>query len=168
MQFIKTPTHSIRYINKGFSTSLCKDVAETFYPENLVERAIESHFDYKGMVIITETPDNPTVALMREPIDRLLSALAMNNTDVDETIQSLKSGEGWQATHPIFAPQNLESIDKVFRFPEEEEQFCTETGLPYPLAELNQSKNPKPSLTKEQQKFFEEYYATDIKLYQSL
>lgn len=165
MRFIVTPTHCIAYINKGFSTSLCKDVAEAFYP---VEGVIEDVHHYKGIVTITENPDKPTVALMREPIDRLLSALAMNNTDVEETIESLKSGEGWQASHPIFARQSLEGIDKVFKFLDGCKEFCKETGLPYPLSKLNESKNPKPELSAGELQFFEEYYRDDIKFYKTL
>lgn len=172
MDFFETETHNITVIPKGLSSSIGKAIAERDCVEE-IKRLTDSgepmaDFIYKAIVPHTETPSKPTAALMREPIERLLSALAMNNTNVQETIESLKSGEGWQATHPIFMPQNLESIDKVFRFPEQEEDFCKETGLPYPLPKLNQSKNTKPELTEEQQEFFEEYYATDIKLYQSL
>lgn len=169
MQFIETENHSIAVIPKALSMSICCAYMNTFKYDVIAHRLKNSvapieDVEYKIMAEKTETPTKETVALIREPIDRFLSACAMNNTDVAETIEALKTGEGWQATHPIFEKQSY-NYDKVFKFPAQTDDFCKYVGLPYPLPKLNESKNPKAKLTKEQIKFLENYYADDIKLY---
>jgi len=174
MRLIETPTHNIVYISRVSSSAIIKACAQKWHQAELDAITVNlqpgyelEEFTYKGIVPQTEEPTKPTVALMREPIDRILSGLAANNTTVEELIEGLESGEGWVASHPFFAAQNLEGIDKVFKFPEEIEDFCKEVGLDS-LPVVNESQNPKPELMPEEREFLENYYAPDIKFYNSL
>ncbi len=169
VQFIETDKHSIAVIPSGGSMSVCAAYMMTFKPEVIKARIQNSEnpisdVEYKIMAEKTETPAHETVAYLREPIDRVLSACAKNNTDIAETIEALKTGEGWQAGHPLFQPIAYK-FDKVFKFPSQEKEFCEYVGLPYPLPKINESKHPKAKLTKAQMNFLLEYYADELELW---
>lgn len=175
--FYDFPTCCVAINVKCLTTSIAKAGATHFYSD-LVD-GIESHLirdengaiiepigeqAYKGIMPRTSELSKPTVLLMREPVDKFLSAMAMMGYDsVEKTL-----GDSEIMGNEYFLPQSRFKTDKIFKFPQQIEIFCSTVGLPYPLPVCNEGVNDKIKPTAKERKLIESYYADDIKLYNSL
>lgn len=163
MQYFITPNNCIALNSKVATNSIAKAIVQTYYPDKVEMCIIESDYQWRSFIEQTDTPDKPVLMLLRDPIERFVSAVAMLNLDPAEVIKDIGSYEP-----NYFQPQSLFLDDhpdaKVFLFPSQIDEFCKAAGFPE-LPAINEAKNPKPELTKEQIEFLKEYYATDIKLF---
>lgn len=156
--------------------SLAKAIVQKYYPELMagvntalpLEQRFLDDALWLSLAPQTETPDTPVMLLVRDPIDRFLSAMAMMpHLNVDDTILELRQ-YGPLAKDPHFARQSDFSASKFYQFPDQIEQLCNDAGLPCPLPVINEGVNEKPQLSDSQRRALEGYYAADIKLFSSV
>ena len=162
---------------KTSSNAVCHAILQKDFPEKFAEineaDAAENPFIYRTHVEQTDTPQLPILMLMREPVDRFISAASMNHGlwDVQEIIDSLTSGTGYWAEGHLFQKQSdfvIEGKTTIFKFPDQLKEFCAKAGFQFPLPKLNEATGEKKTLTPEQLAFVQEYYADDINLFGSL
>lgn len=157
MQFYILPHCCIARNYKVASLSIAKAVVETYYPHLIesVNTALPSWQDdmiWQSLAPQTETPLAPVLLLMRDPVERFLSACAMLGLSVDEGLES-------DDIH--FSPQYTDCVTDIYRFPDGIHSFCRHAVLP-DLPVINRG-NIKPPLT--QREKIESRYADDMKVY---
>ena len=57
---------------------------------------------------------------------------------------------------------------RIYRFPDQIQEMCSEAGLDFPLEYVNQGKNPKPKLSQSQIGRLKNIYAADFAIWESL
>ena len=55
-----------------------------------------------------------------------------------------------------------------YKFPDQLEKMCYDAELDWPLETVNEGKNKKPILTEKQIQRIKNFYADDVKLYDSI
>lgn len=163
MQYFKGKDHCFATNSKVMKQAICYGIVKKDWPEKLEELQDPHFLTYYTMIEQTDAPEKPVLMLMRDPVERFLSACAMNNTTVDDAIAVMQEG------HPLFDKQSdyVTPDTTIFRYPDQIKEFCDAAGFA-PLPVLNQSEYPKPKLTKKQKAAVEAYYADDISLWESL
>lgn len=142
--------------------SIAQAVMQTYYP--LFCKEIFTAVDYLNICPVTDTPANPIYMLVRDPIDRFLSAVAVLNMDVDIAIAGLGNG---LELNEHFIPQASYQVTKSFQYPAQIADFCTAIGVAS-LPTVNETLSPKSSLTIDQANALQAFYAADIALYNNL
>lgn len=169
--FILPNNRFIAAIHKNAHNALAAAIVQTFYKELMEcvntalpesKRFADLHI-WRALAPQTEIPRARVYALLREPVDRFLSAMAMMpHLNIDETLATLAE----QIQPPFFRQSDyMLTGAKLYRFPDQIELLSQDVGLPYPLPVINQGRNPKPVLTDAQKKAVEKYYAEDGELY---
>jgi hypothetical protein len=134
---------------------------------------------WQNLCTITRNPELPVLLLVRNPIDRFLSGASYLSQDIDKLLTGLESNdqkyileslpiEIANNTHFIKQSWLIKGETRLYRFPDQLEQFCLDAGLEWPLQRINEGKNVKPVLTEEQIKRIESYYAEDVELFKSI
>ena len=187
MIYYKTPNHSLALIPKSGCSTMARCVIKNFYPdtEYLIQNA--AYPEGKGPDSIMwqsfapkeKHPSKPTVALIRNPVDRFVSAMSqVNLMDVDAAIYSMLNGTDIQMakgklnisknSHFRLQVKWLVPDTKLYRFPDHLQEAAIQLGMQIPLPVVNAASRPKPTLTPQQQQIVEQYYAEDIVLYDSI
>lgn len=134
---------------------------------------------WQNLCTITRNPELPVLLLVRNPVDRFLSGSSYLSQDIDKLLTGLeKDDEEYvleslpikitKNTHFIKQSWLIKGDTRLYRFPDQLEQFCLDAGLDWPLQRINEGKNVKPILTEEQIKRIESYYAEDVELFKSI
>lgn len=186
---LKTPAHNIIVPPKVGSSSVARAIIKQFYPD--IEQKIQTarypagqgpnDKQWQGYVPQHDS-EKPILMLVRNPVDRFRSAMAQFSlTDVDAVIDSIINDTKIQIPLPSnrtasvknnlhFTTQAslLEGTTKLYQFPDQLEQFANEAGLDYPLLTINESSNPLPDITAEQETQLREIYADDLVMLESI
>jgi hypothetical protein len=189
MRYFITPNYCVPLNAKCGSSSLCRRIIATYYPE--VEGRLQRAHYPPGLnadkiqphrfVPDIETPDRPVAMLVREPLERFLSGVAYLNIDLDDAIDSLLNGTSVPAskrdvqgtvrvnTNVHFAKQSKMPYGEthLFRFPDHIPEIAALLGLGA-IPELNVTPSPKPAATEAQRQAILDYYADDVVLYESI
>lgn len=181
INYLITKTHCIANNAKCHTNAICRAIVNRDLPDAAAEiRAIQDEAKMRGEEVpelihrsyieTTEDPHLPVAILMREPIDRFISAASMNDAhELEDIFEDLKNGGEWTEDHVMLRQSDyVRPGAKIFRFPEDTRAFCQEVGFKLPLATVNKNKGKKIVLTDEQLAIVKEYYAEDIKLFSSL
>jgi len=187
MIYYKTPNHSLALIPKSGCSTMARCVIKNFYPdkEHLIQNAAypegkgPDNTKWQSFTPKEKIPSKPTLALVRNPVDRFISAMSqVNLTDVAIALDSLLNGTVIEmpkgklnlSKNPHFKRQILWMLPdtKLYRFPDHLNEAAVELGMQLPLPVINSASRPKPTLTYEQQQIIENYYAQDITLFNSI
>lgn len=168
MRFFETSKYCVANISRCYSTSIAKHILESFYPEIILHRINNSKepisaIEYKCLLPHVEIPSKKTIALLRHPIERFISAVSLNNTDIDETIFALQTKKGWQAEHPLFESY-MYAYDTTLTKPKSLCEILKTSIDDFP--KLNSFIGQRAILTKKQTTALEELYKDDISLYE--
>lgn len=191
MIYFITPNYSVALIPKAGCSTLARCVIKTFQPHE--ERLIVNGAYPEGKGPDTTMwqrfakkerhPSRPTLALIREPVSRFLSAMSqVGLTDVDAALDSLINGTPIEKQTPRhirtivlnknnhFIPQIqwIHPDTKLYKFPQHLNEAATEIGFSLPLPTINTATRPKPVLNESQIQIVQQYYAEDIVLYNSI
>jgi len=208
MFYFILPDCCIAFNAKVASTALAFSIVHKYYPERLVDTLERHRKNTEGLsaefiktlpesiqksiyndkcdsvafwqsVCLTKpNPNPPILLLVREPVDRFVSAVAHLQIDPEVTISALESNgkmvfqklprNARNDTHLL--PQHIYNgpDTKLYKFPDDLEKLCRDANLDWPLPRVNEGKYTKPVLTEEQIKRVEAYYAEDMKIWNSM
>ncbi len=158
MQYFILPDGTcIARIHRAASRAIAKAIAMAFYPD-LIPQAPDDNI-WLSCCPQTEHPKGRIIALIREPVERFISAASMPGMNISEIISGLKDGT---LNDPHFWRQSDYQASKIYTFPKIQ-AFCKDAG--FPELETIADSNPKPLLAPEQAAFVQNYYATDVSLF---
>jgi len=135
-----------------------------------IEDAINKKFN---LIKFSARPTGTCHAIIRDPIDRFISAFAMNlkslpQLDIDSFISWLIS-QNKEGVDPHFRLQTLfvKNISNItyYDFAKDLTPIANILDLDNPLPFLNKGLNLKPVLTSDQIAKLQQYYADDVELY---
>lgn len=175
MQYFVTEGYCVGVISKNGTNSFCEAQVRHSKPNAYEElKVADNDFTFRSMVEQTDKPDRPVVLMVRDPIERFISAVSMNNCAISiaEVIKDLQTGGEW-SKHPLYQRQSDFMTDArahgmpviLFSFPRDIKLFCETLGFEYPLPHRNENKGEKAKLAKNIGSFLQEYYSDDITLY---
>jgi len=185
MIFWKIPNgKKMAFIPRTGSTAWGQAILETYYPY-LKDVQTKSHMPegIKPSALIPQlllphdkyplsTSINKLVAVTRDPIERFRSAFSrLNSKTVDEAIEKIKAAKYFKQINIHVRPVTLNFATvakaiKWYAYEQDLDKLAIEIGLKEIPARLNESKEEKPSLTRNQVKALREIYAADIKLHE--
>lgn len=191
LTYFITPNYSVAFIPKVGCSTLARCVIKSFqsHEEHLIingaypEGKGPDTTMWQGFAKKERNPSRPTLALIREPVSRFLSAMSqLGLTDVDAALDSLNNGtpiekQTLRNTRTIVLNKNSHFIPqiqwvhpdtKLYKFPEHLNEAATEIGFSLPLPVINAAVRPKPTLTQTQTEAVEQYYSEDIALFNSI
>lgn len=153
------PKCSVIRNSRVASMATAQAIMQKFYPcEGLNDAR-----DFYNAVPVSDKSFGKVFVLIRDPIERFLSAVSCLEIDLDVAIKGLGNG---LELNEHFAPQNKFIFDRAYKFPEQISEFCAAIGLAE-LPLVNES-NRKPVLTEEQLGFLQDFYVEDMRLYGSI
>jgi len=134
---------------------------------------------WQNLCTITRNPELPVLLLVRNPVDRFLSGVSYLSQDVDKLLTGLENDDKEYVleslpmpirknTHFIKQSWLITGDTRLYRFPDQLQQFCRDADLEWPLPKVNEGRNVKPVLSSEQIDRIKAYYAEDVKLYNSI
>lgn len=187
MMYFITPNYSVALIPKSGCSTLSRCVIKSFQPqqETLIQYAAYPEGKdpdttmWHSYAKKEKLPTKPTLAMIREPVSRFVSAMAqVGLSDVDAALDSLVNGTEVQGRRRMlrlnrnehFTPQIrwVHPDTKLYKFPEHLNEAATEIGFSLPLPVVNAAVRPKPTLTQTQTEAVEQYYSEDIALFNSI
>lgn len=176
--YIDTPNYSFAINPKTGVLSICYLIYKELY-DTKHELPYDNAMQYISKCGLHEVPFKPVVLLIRDPIERFLSAMVhVGLSDVDECLDSLIDGKRIMLFNKLrrvcedyhFCKQNALVFGEtyVFRSPDNLREAADLIGITSDLVHLNKAKGPKPSLNNNQIKRLQEYYKEDIAFYTSI
>jgi len=166
--------HSIANIRRVGSSTLTTIIANTFFPDLSAQDGLHIN----TVIPLSSVPTGTPHAIVRDPIDRFISAYAKklmgvpSNLNIEDFISWLiKQDKGTLNWH--FRPQtiiigNFENIN-YYDFNKGLDTLGATIGLPVPLPTINETDiTNKPTLTQDQINILKDYYADDVALYQKI
>lgn len=208
MQYFVLPKCCLAFNAKVASTALACSIVKKYYPDKLQEcldrfnsvasrlppefieklpesiqhtiknDKLDSAAFWQNVCVKVNVPDKPVFLLVREPVDRFISAVAHLQIDPEKTLTALENNEKMifqvlmrnarNDTHLL--PQHIYNspFTKLYKFPNQIEQLCKDADIDYPLPKVNEGKYTKPILTKDQIKRVKKYYKEDVILFDSI
>lgn len=183
MMYYETPDYCVAHNPKVGCTSFAKAIVDAYYPD-ISKTILDTSPQFCGAKYIiccpkTSNPLKQVVCLIRNPIDRFVSALMQTKLDPNQAIDCLIKNKYYhfpENSKPKklredghFREQSkLVTKDTIlFRFPEDIEKMAQFIGIKFKMPHLNKSNN-KIELTKYQKDFVHFYYYNDFVLYQSV
>jgi hypothetical protein len=170
---------SIANICKNASTSIVYSIVNTFYTHISGVDRLSRKTQLQEYVKSSTTPQATAIAIIREPVDRFLSAYA-NLTSYRGVPQLSASSDfiNWllqqdQGTLNIhFRPQtiivgNFPNI-KYYDFATQLNQLAQDVGLPTPFVKKHKTEVSKTKLTEDEINKLQSYYSADLTLYSSI
>ena len=165
---------SFANIRRAGSSTLTTIIANTFFPDLSAQDGLHIN----TVIPLSSVPTGTPHAIVRDPIDRFISAYAKklmgvpSNLNVEDFISWLiKQDKGTLNWH--FRPQtiiigNFENIN-YYDFNKGLDTLGVAIGLPTPLPTLNETDiTDKPVLTQDQINILKDYYTDDVALYQKI
>jgi hypothetical protein len=191
LPFFVTPKYNVAINAKVCTSSLARAILETHYPDTADKyrrAAFPAGKTYENVmwqsaVPKTTEPTLPVVLLVREPVDRFLSAMAqVQITDVDAALDALEKGTPILCPRPntvqdlrdnehfvlqsVFLKVTSEAL--LYRYPVDLEALAGLLELQYPLPVMNETVVEKVMLTEPQNERVLAYYADDANLFASI
>lgn len=131
---------------------------QTFYP--MFCSQLHSNAEFYWAAPISETPQGTIHMLVRDPVDRFLSACSLQGLDIATALAGLPS----QDMH--FAPQSASSAGAaLYKYPDQIEAFCAATGL---TLTVNNATQNALTATDDQKSAIKNFYAADVALFEGL
>jgi hypothetical protein len=173
--FIFNGVH-IACIGKSGSTSLSKTIHSLLYPnykivsasgnQDMVDK-ISASAGWQNLVPRTESPKAPLI-LVRDPIDRFLSACAQEDKMVSEAIAACRADTASNHFRPTV--DWIVAGAKLYKFTDHLDQFSADAGLPeLPMLNASESKGKTyPGITDAELVEVKGIYADDIALFDSI
>jgi len=197
--YFDTPKFCVALNAKCGSSSLARAIIRQFQPKQewLICTAAfpagktaadrQWHWMCKGKA----TPDKPVVLLVRDPVERFVSAcqqIGISTKDVDAAIESLSKGKPVPSlakrprrrgdkSRPGLLRENIHFRNQhslaagetlCFRFPEHLPDVAKLLGIEGDLPKDNAAKRDKPVLTKKQEAAVKALYAEDAALFAAI
>ncbi|WOO43162.1 hypothetical protein [Rubellicoccus peritrichatus] len=175
----KSKKSFVAMIGKSGSSSLGKALLEQHFPERMPKfygADPGNRPGWQSFVPTTDKPSGKVYILVRDPVERFISACAqMRCSDrVDKLLDRMEQGEDIAVKnfHLMKVVQYVrEDCDcKFIQFPTGISKLTKALKLSSPIDTVNDASNnpPKPNLTDEQVQRVSAYYKEDLKLYLSL
>lgn len=186
--YIDLPNYCVAYNGKAGISSFARAIITKYFPEHepqvkqLLEENIENHHRhlYFFMVKKVITANKPVVLLVRNPIDRFLSAMnQIHFEDVDAALNALENKSTLKIpvnSKPLYLYQDvhfrkqisyLSHENYLFRFPDHILEAAELLELGY-IMKLNSSRKPKIQLSESQLKRVKDFYKKDLQLFDSI
>jgi hypothetical protein len=163
---------------KAGSSSLVREIIRRYYPEHECGLTFDGNVRHHGCVSKLPEPDRPVVVVLRDPVDRFLSAMVQTGLDdVSAVLQELQTnaghvesreGGGLLSEDVHFLPQ-ARFCGEIQWFPIHRiGDAADELGVRRPLR-LNAS-NPekRPAITKAQAQEVRGFYCQDVALWEKV
>lgn len=155
-QYYILPTCFIARNHKAGSTSLAKAIVTIFYPEMTNGHTLIDDMMWQAMAPQTENPDGDIMLLVRDPVERFCSAGGDISKLGSDDIHYLKQSS--YVKYPDI---------KCYKFPDDLEKFCSDTGLSYPLPIMNES-DSKRDISANDKEIAKAFYADDMELFKNI
>lgn len=135
---------------------------------------------YANLCNYCTIPFKPIILIVRDPINRFLSAMVhLNLANVELCVNSLKNHEFVEFkknkkrrliedVHFQHQHEKIFGETHLFKFQEHFDDVLHLLEIEETIPHLNKAKKEKPILTKEQEAFLLEYYKEDLKLFESI
>jgi len=133
---------------------------------------------WQNICVRSKNPEKPVLLAVRDPVVRFASTCAYMKADVEQVLHALEtdgsmvleSMECHVLTNTHFLPQYIYMTGdcKAYKFPDQLQQMCLDSGLNWPLDKINESKFEKSVLTDDQMDRVKTVYAKDVALFDSL
>lgn len=146
------------------SMAIAQAIMQTYYL--LFTKNCLSPVDFWNICPTTETPTGTILLLVRDPIDKFLSAVAGAEINADDAIDNLDKGLG-SNIHFDEQSKFASVATNIYKYPEELPAFCKAAGLPFPLPFVNETTVDKAVLTPAQLIKLQQHYSTDEVLFAS-
>lgn len=179
--FQVTPEYCLAINPKVGCTSFSRAIVETHYPDiyaaQIKQGADPDKYSWAAYCPTVAKPDRPALLLVRNPIDRFLSAVQQVGLSVSVALDCLLNDTTYPFSHRS-KPTRLRD-DEHFKcqsslaaaasvtlvFPEQI-QIAMKLLQLKSLPHLNQARGPKPTLTAAQVSQIAYVYASDLELFQ--
>lgn len=178
-RYIQTKSESyVAMIGKTGSSTISRQVLLEQYPEKIpvMVGADPSNIPgWQNLTVNTEYPDTDVLVLVRNPVDRFISACAqLKRMDIDQVLDDIEIGGDLLTEYHFrsvmrYTEHNQKT--KLYKFPDHLPEVAKAIQLkdPIPITNDNKSQNPpKAILTAEQIDRVKLIYAEDIKLFESI
>lgn len=160
-----------------FTQEFLDSLPESF--QNMLKNdKLDSKAFWQRICPSVEEPNKPVLLAVREPVVRFVSTVAYLELDPEEAILALENNTRLfcdgvninlrRNTHFSHQHMLIRGDTRFYRFPDSIERLCKDAGLDYPLPVVNETKNPKPTLTEDQIERVKKYYFRDVDLYNSI
>ena len=124
MYYYSTPNYSVALNAKVGSSTMARLIIKQFYPEEhrkivyarFPNAITENQKQWHWMCPGSQTPDKPIVLMVRNPIDRFMTAcqqIAIKHEDIDKAIDSLLYDSAFLRTQDKSQKDQLQMIDKI-------------------------------------------------------
>ena len=187
-KYFITPSYCVGINFKAGSSYLSRRIIKNFYPD------IDNDIVCGGYPLIddgkngwhflcpsTDTPDKPVILMIRNPIDRFVSALdtlQINKSQVNSILEVLEHGRSWPNqphNRPLiedvhFKPQHhliYDNSTSIFRFPDNIYEVSTIIGMAKDIPIINMANN-KILLTQAQKIRIRKLYQIDWNIFESI
>lgn len=176
--YIDTPNYSFAINPKTGALSISYLIYKEFYDAEH-DQPYGNAMQYMKKCNLHEVPFKPVILLVRDPIERFLSAMVhVGLTDVDECLDSLIYGKRILLFYKLrrvcedyhFCKQSALVFGEthVFKSPNNLREAADLIGITAELVHLNKAKGPKPNLNSVQLDRLKKYYLEDIEFYNSI
>lgn len=124
MYYYSTPNYSVALNAKVGSSTMARLIIKQFYPEEhrkivyarFPNAITENQKQWHWMCPGSQTPDKPIVLMVRNPIDRFMTAcqqIAIKHEDIDKAIDSLLYDSAFLRTQDKSQKDQLQMIGKI-------------------------------------------------------
>lgn len=186
--YIDLPDYCFAYNAKAGISSFARAIIRKYYSENeqyvsnLLSENIENHYKhfYFALVKKVEFAHKPVVLLVRDPVDRLLSAMCyVGIKDIDLTLNALENKEPIDtstSSKPIVLYKDihfrhqatyLSHDNYLFKFPEHIEEASKFIAVD-DIMHLNKSRDAKPAINDDHKDRILRYFKRDAILFNSI
>lgn len=186
--YIDLPDYCFAYNAKAGISSFARAIIAQYFTEHepyikqLLSENIENHHKHIYFTCVKRviTAYKPVILLVRDPVDRFLSAMNyLQMEDTEGAIYALEERSKIKIpvmSKPIYLYQDvhfrkqatyLSHDNIVFKFPEHKDEAAELLDLPK-ICVLNASRKPKPKLSEEQRTRILNYYRRDNELLSSI
>lgn len=186
--YIDLPEYCFAYNGKAGISSFARAIIAKYFPEHepqvkrLLEENIENHHRHLYFLMVKKiiTANKPVVLLVRNPVDRFLSAMnQIHFEDIDAALNALEDKTTLKIpvnSKPLYLYQDVHFRKQIsylshenilFRFPDhilEAAEFL-ELGN---IMKLNSSRKPKLKLSEVQLARVKAFYEKDSQLFESI
>lgn len=163
---------------KAGSSSLVREIIRRYYPEHESGLTFGDNVRHHGCVAKLSEPDRPVVVVLRDPVERFLSAMVQTGlADVAAVIDELKTdagrvesreGGGLLSEDVHFLPQSRFTGELKYFPIDRIGEAAAELGVRRPLRLNASDPARRPAITQDQAAAVRDYYAADVDLWRQV
>lgn len=163
---------------KAGSSSLVREIIRRYYPEHESGLTFDGNVRHHGCVEKLSEPDRPVVVVLRDPVQRFLSAMVQTGLDdvaaVMEELQTdagrveSREGGGLLSEDVHFLPQSRFTGELKYFPIDRIGEAAAELGVRRPLRLNASDPSRRPAITQAQADAVRDYYAADVDLWQQV